>query len=190
MRKDAAELLRQFSALLQSGRGEGQAWTDLREQWRRRDPDHPLGQVCATVAASESAGAGAAQGLRRCLEHSPHLDPQLARTLRRLLAVTALSEQTGAPLSQLVEQLADSMDDSAELSAAVHTAVAGPKLTQLILTLLPVGGVGLGQIMGADPLASLLGGGFGLACLVGGLCFLLLGRWWSERMIQTVMRHV
>ncbi|NLS11004.1 hypothetical protein HGQ17_13565 [Nesterenkonia sp. MY13] len=190
-RKHAAELLRQFSALLVSGRGEGQAWADLRNHWHRRDPEHPFTAICTQVAASEQAGTGTAHGLRRCLEaDSTANDPELSRLVSRLLAVTALSEQTGAPLSGLVEQLAESLDDAAELAGAVETATAGPKLTQLILTLLPVGGVALGQIMGAQPLSLLLGGGLGLACLTGGMLCLLAGRAWSQRMIQAVNNHV
>ncbi|WP_120006740.1 type II secretion system F family protein [Nesterenkonia muleiensis] len=188
-RKEAAELLRQFAALLMSGRGEAQAWTDLRETWRRRAPDHQLTKLCAQVAAAEAAGAGTAEGLRRCLAAESDRDPELTRLLTRLVGVTRLSEQTGAPLSELVEQLASSVDDSAELAAAVQTATAGPKLTQLILSLLPVGGLALGQTMGADPLAMLFGGGLGLICLAVGLLFLGAGSLWSRRMIQSVMRH-
>ncbi|WP_150461379.1 hypothetical protein [Nesterenkonia ebinurensis] len=193
LRKDAAELLRQFSALLASGRGEAQAWMDLRETWRRRDPDHPLTAACQQIVAAESLGAGTAEGLRRAMAAEVSAaghNPELRGLLNRLLAVTALSEQTGAPLSELVEQMASSADDSADLAAAVQTAVAGPKLTQLLLILLPVGGLGLGQLMGASPLAALFGGGLGLACLLGGVLCLLVGRVWSARMINAVMRHV
>lgn len=188
LRQDSAALLRQFSALLQSGRGEGQAWADLWAHWRGRDPDHPLTLICSQAAAAEASGSGTAEGLRRAVRQTP--SAQLRRLVNRLIAVTALSEQTGAALSHLVEQLANAVDDSAQLAAAVETAVAGPKLTQLILTLLPAAGVALGHMMGAAPLQTLLGGGLGLLCLLGGIGFLLLGRFWSARMIASVVRHV
>lgn len=188
-RKDVAQLLRQFAALLDSGRSEAQAWADLQEIWHRRSPDHPLTRLCAQVAAAEAAGAGTAEGIRRSLGVEPDQDSELSSLLARLVGVTALSEQTGAPLSELLEQLAASVDDSAELAAAVQTATAGPKLTQLILTLLPVGGLALGQVMGAEPVTMLFGGVFGLACLAAGLLFLGLGGLWSHRMIHAVMRH-
>lgn len=188
LRKESATLLRQFSALLQSGRGEGQAWGDLLAHWRRRDPDHPLTVVCAQAAAAEASGYGTAEGLRRAAAQTQNL--QLRHLVNRLIAVTALSEQTGAALSHLMEQLASAADDSAQLAAAVQTAVAGPKLTQLILTLLPAGAVVLGYIMGAAPIGTLLGGGIGMLCLLAGTGFLVLGRIWSARMIGSVMRHV
>lgn len=193
-RQHAAELMRQFSALLVSGRGEAQAWADLRDHWNRRDPEHPFTELCTQVAAAEQAGSGTAHGLRRMLgtqnKESGLEDPELKRLINRLLAVTSLSEQTGAPLSGLIEQLAESLDEAAELAGAVETATAGPKLTQLILTLLPIGGLALGQIMGAEPLGLLLSGTLGLACLIAGLLFLLAGRLWSNRMIQGVLKYV
>ena len=188
LRKDSAALLRQLSALLQSGRGEGQAWGDLLVHWRRRDPEHPLTRICVQAAATEASGSGTAVGLRRAAAQTQ--SRQLRHVVNRLIAVTALSEQTGAPLSHLLEQLAGAADDSAQLAAAVQTAVAGPKLTQLILTLLPAGAVVLGHLMGAAPTATLLGGGLGLLCLLAGIGCLMLGRIWSAHMIGTVMRHV
>lgn len=205
LRRDAAVLLRQFSALLQSGRGEAQAWADLRDHWRRRSPlsvraaperavqggEHPLAAICAQVAASEQLGQGTAAGLRRCVqEMSGRAESDVLRLLEQLIAVTALSEQTGAPLSRLVERLAAGLDESSELHAAVRTAAAGPKLTQLVLALLPLGGVGLGQLMGVSPLATLAGTPLGWLCLVVGAFLLATGWWWSSRLIQGVMRHV
>lgn len=190
-RKEVAQLLRQFAALLDSGRSEGQAWADLRGIWQRRAPGHPLTGLCAQVAAAEDGGSGTAEGIRRWLAaESANRDSELDRLLSRLLGVCALSEQTGAPLSDLVEQLAASVDDSAELAAAVHTATAGPKLTQLLLMLLPVGGLALGQVMGAAPVSMLFGGVFGVICLVVGGLLLGLGGLWSHWMIRGVMRHV
>lgn len=182
--EETAALLRQYAALLQSGRSEAQAWADLAAHWRRTAPEHPLSSVCSTVAASLHTGLGAAEGLRRA---ASHCDAVALRTLlHRLAGVARLSERTGAPLSRLVEQLARSAEDRAELSAQMRTAVAGPKLTQQILTLLPIGGVMLGQIMGASPLAALLGGGWGTLCLTAGLALLAAGGFWSARMIAAV----
>lgn len=200
LRRDAAMLLRQFSALLQSGRAESQAWSDLRDHWRDRAPvggadaethEHPFAVVCGQVAASEQLGQGSAAGLRRCLRRSSSsLPPEVRRCVEQLIAVTALSEQTGAPLSRLVEQLAEGMDEASELHAAVETAAAGPKLTQVVLALLPFGGLGLGQMMGVSPLATLGGTPLGWLCLVAGLSLLAVGWWWSTRLIHGVISDV
>lgn len=201
LRRDAAVLLRQLSALLHSGRGEAQAWADLRDHWSRRSSGeagadgHPFAALCAQVAAGEQLGLGTAAGLRGHLREAGRsrggvAEPEVRRLLEQLIGVTALSEQTGAPLSRLVEQLAAGMDEASELHAAVRTAAAGPKLTQLVLALLPLGGVGLGQLMGVSPLATLAGSPLGWLCLLGGVVLLTAGWWWSSRLIRGVMRHV
>ncbi|WP_147103994.1 hypothetical protein [Nesterenkonia populi] len=193
--EEAAQLLRQLAALLASGRGEAQAWADLRDHWARTRSDHPFVPIAGQIAASEISGAGTAEGIRRSLstleeKSQDAAQKQTRRVLTRLLAVTRLSEQTGAPLSQLIERLAASLDDAAQLRAAVRTAAAGPRLTQLILTLLPLGGVLLGQLMGADPVSALLGSAAGLGCLGLGLLFLLAGRLWSRHMIRSVEARI
>lgn len=192
LRQDCAELLRQFSALLQSGRSEAHAWRDVHLHWRRRRPEHVLTRVAALATAAEASGEGAATGLRRAAEQLPQQGltsatrDELDRLLQRLLAATALSEQTGAPLSGLVNQMAEGMDAAAALAGAIETAVAGPRLTQLLLTLLPLGGLILGQLMGAAPFVTLLSGTLGLLCLVLGIGALMTGRIWSQRMLKTV----
>lgn len=191
-RREATMLLRQFSALLQSGRGEGQAWSDLRDHWSRRRPGHPFGWACAQIAAAERAGAGVSAGMRSASSRlgGSVQEQETVRLLEQLTSIAALSEQTGAPLSRLVEQVAAAMDDAAELHAAVRTAAAGPRLTQLLLAVLPLGGLALGGTMGVDVLGVLFGSGLGLLTGGAGLLLLAAGHGWSSRMIASVMRHV
>lgn len=186
--KEAASLLRQFVALLQSGRGEAQAWAELHRHWSHSAAEHPFSDITQQVSGSLQAGVGSAEGLRRCAEQAT--DPEIRGLLQRLMTAATLSSQTGAPLSKLVEQMAQSLEEAAQLRAAVETATAGPKLTQLILTLLPAGGILLGHLMGADPLQILLGGGLGMLCLVIGAVCLLLGRLWSHRLISSVLQEM
>lgn len=229
IRRDAAQLLRQLSALLQSGRGVGQAWGDLHEHWSRRRPDHPIVRLCAHAVAGDRIGRGSEEGLRSFsrsradrpprgiadllfgLRPAPGEAPltgaevgddaperlmtpaaarELDRTVHRLTGVAALSARTGAPLSGLVEQIAGAADDAAELHAQVRTAAAGPRLTQTILALLPVGGAVIGQLIGADAAAVLLHTTFGRVCLFLGGVLMACGWWWSSRMIAQVADHV
>lgn len=113
----------------------------------------------------------------------------LTEVLQGLISIHALSQSTGAPLSRLCRKAADSLEDSAALDAAVRTAAAGPRLTQFILAALPLGGLALGALMGAQPLAVLLGSTLGWGCLLSGLGCLLLGWRWSARMIRAVTPH-
>ncbi|MBO0597009.1 hypothetical protein I2485_14705 [Nesterenkonia sp. E16_7] len=113
----------------------------------------------------------------------------LTEVLQGLISIHALSQSTGAPLSRLCRKAADSLEDSAALDAAVRTAAAGPRLTQFILAALPLGGLAMGALMGAQPLAVLFGSTLGWGCLVSGLGCLLLGWRWSARMIRAVTPH-
>lgn len=113
----------------------------------------------------------------------------LTEVLQGLISIHALSQSTGAPLSRLCRKAADSLEDSAALDAAVRTAAAGPRLTQFILAALPLGGLGMGALMGAQPLAVLFGSTLGWGCLLFGLGCLLLGWRWSARMIRAVTPH-
>ncbi|WP_146340475.1 type II secretion system F family protein [Nesterenkonia sp. NBAIMH1] len=194
--EEAAQLLRQLSALLSSGRGEAQAWADLRDHWARTKPEHAIASIARQIAASHIAGVGTSEALSRLLGSAEgngeegRGQTELRRTLRRLLAVARLSETTGAPLAHLIERLAASLDDAAELRASIQSASAGPRLTQLILTLLPVGGVLLGHLMGAQPLQALTSSAAGLGCLALGLLFLGAGRLWSRAMIRAVEARI
>ncbi|MGJ9373373.1 hypothetical protein [Nesterenkonia sp. CF4.4] len=226
LRSNAVSLLHQHAALLQSGRSQAQAWTDLSAHWRSREDSHPLAQICERTASAEQAGLGAVVGLRRSLasfsaQDRPRAGPfsrnipatrvetvadpaavvppvsralpgatiVLIEVLQRLISIHALSQSTGAPLSRLCRKAADSLEDSAALDAAVRTAAAGPRMTQLILAALPLGGVAMGALMGAQPLAVLFGSTLGWGCLVAGLGCLLLGWRWSTRLIRAVERH-
>lgn len=195
LREDASGFLRQYAALLQSGRSQSQAWADLHSHWRTRNPTHPLCALSERALAAEQSGLGAEVGLRRGLLDSPAgtadgSAPVLREVLERLVSVHALSQTTGAPLAGLCRKTAESLEDSAALHAAIRTYVAGPALTQRLLTLLPVGGLLMGAVMGASPLGVLLGTGLGWACLITGLGMLFLGRAWSGRMIRAVARNV
>lgn len=238
VQEDAATALRQLSALLQSGRTQSHAWSDLRDHWQARGGgNHPLTVIASCVAASEAMGRGAVEGLRRGREAildgqsfsagatgtgissrwknsratgaaaSQPTTPEATRGLRglfrsaeaqelalvmrvvdRLVAISALSERTGAPLAHLLDRAAASFEDDAQVQSAVKAAVAGPRLTQLLLTALPLGGLLLGQLMGSGGLMVFVTSVWGPLCLVVGLILLTLGYLWSARMIRSV-RH-
>jgi tight adherence protein B len=68
--------------------------------------------------------------------------------------------------------------------AGVRAELAGPRATAGVLTALPALGVGLGQLMGADPIGVLRGGVLGQALLVVGIGLIALGRVWTEQILR------
>ncbi|SBT50908.1 tight adherence protein B [Micromonospora auratinigra] len=104
------------------------------------------------------------------------------RVARLARAAGRLADRTGAPLAELLERIeADARAHDRGLAAATAQA-AGARATAWLLAALPVGGIGLGYVIGADPIAVLLhtpvGAGSALAAVglqVGGLL-------WTERL--------
>ena len=66
-------------------------------------------------------------------------------------------------------------------SARVDSGMAGARTTAAVLAGLPVLGIGLGQLIGADPLKFLLSGGIGGWLLVAGVMLACCGLLWSDR---------
>ena len=73
-------------------------------------------------------------------------------------------------------------EDDAE--AARQTALAGPRATVRLLTWLPFLGLGLGLLLGVDPVEVLLGTPWGVAALAAGLALTAAGRIWSARLVR------
>jgi tight adherence protein B len=57
-----------------------------------------------------------------------------------------------------------------------------------MLAVLPVVGIGFGLMLGADPLAWLVGSTPGRACLACGVALTGIGVWWTGRIAASVER--
>lgn len=95
----------------------------------------------------------------------------------------SLSERHGLPLAPLVEQARLRLDARLRHRAATTATLQGPQATAVILTLLPLAGVGMGTAMGADPVGFLTGGGLGGILLVTGTALAAGGFVWSRHII-------
>jgi hypothetical protein len=72
-------------------------------------------------------------------------------------------------------------------AATVRAQLAGPRATAAVLTTLPVLGIALGQLIGADPIGVLRGGPLGQVLLVIGVLLLAAGSAWSERILGSAV---
>jgi tight adherence protein B len=73
-------------------------------------------------------------------------------------------------------------------AARVDAGMAGARTTAAVLAGLPVVGIGLGQLIGADPLSFLLSGGFGEWLMVTGVVLACTGLLWCDRITGGVLR--
>jgi tight adherence protein B len=87
-------------------------------------------------------------------------------------------------LADVLTRFAAQLEAEDDAGAARQTALAGPKATVRLLTWLPVFGLGLGMVLGVDPLGILLVNRVGMAALAGGIVLTVAGRIWSSRLVH------
>jgi tight adherence protein B len=164
-------------------------WQDIARVYDAGNPASagPLAAVLAPriSAAGRAAelGLSVADALRQGSGSGTGTDPGFDRAWTDLAACWEASELTGAPLAVLLEHYADHLQQELDAAAARRTALAGPKATSALLAWLPLLGLGLGILMGVDPLGTLLGMPAGWMMLAAGTGLLVLARVWSRRLV-------
>lgn len=104
-----------------------------------------------------------------------------------VIAACRLSTSLGAPLAQILDSLARGIADAGRAHASRAVALAGPRSTSRLLTALPLVGLGLGSLIGADPVGFLLDGGVGTALTVVAVVLMAAGWWWSQKLVAAAM---
>jgi len=110
-------------------------------------------------------------------------DDGSAQRVRAVLAAARLSDELGAPLAGVLERIASAVAADEEADGERQAALAGPRSTAQVLAWLPLLGLALGALLGADPVEVVLSGGLGTASAVLGAVLLLLGRWWTAALL-------
>ena len=99
-----------------------------------------------------------------------------------------LSELTGAPLAEAVRRAVVSVRESRERERRVNVAVAGPRATVVVLTVLPLTGPVFGLACGVPPADLYLSSPIGSASAVLGVVLIWAGRLWCRRLVDSAMR--
>ncbi|GAA2741696.1 hypothetical protein GCM10009868_08710 [Terrabacter aerolatus] len=108
--------------------------------------------------------------------------------LSLVAAAWRLSETTGAPLASAVDRAVRGLLDARSRRGKVAVAVAGPRATVTVLTLLPLTGPLFGLACGIDPASLYLASPIATACAVLGLLLVWVGRAWCTRMVRKAVR--
>ena len=116
------------------------------------------------------------------------VDAQSLPLLGHLAACWEVASHSGSAMSASVRQLLQSSRQNEELRATLEAELAGPRATAKILSGLPLIGLMLGIMLGADPVGWLVGTPIGWGCLVTGLLLTAIGATWSQRMVRGVER--
>lgn len=176
---DVVELLDALGAALAAGLTPAEAVRVARLGESAPAVDDVVRAVQEAAADGHPTGPVWERGARRCGH------PDLA-TLAR---AWTLSERLGCPLSDSVRSAAATARTRTLLQQRLAAATAGARATCTLLSLLPLGGVGMALFLGLDPLtlyaSPIAAGSAGL-----GLVLLLGGRVVVRRMVDSVGQGV
>ncbi|MCO8273336.1 hypothetical protein M1L60_22335, partial [Actinoplanes sp. TRM 88003] len=139
-------------------------------------------------AAALDALAALAADLRAGLPPAEARDGSGDRLRRLTGSVWHLAERTGAPAADLVERIEADARATDRAGASASAQAAGAQATSMLLAALPLAGLGLGVLMGADPFHVLLRTPLGAACGVVAVGLQTAGLLWSERLVSGVTR--
>lgn len=165
---EMAHLVEQLATVISSGAGPRQAWDAL----GRSLPAGELQDLARAAAAGSDLRRAAGERLGRT---------DMVSALSTALAVC---ERTGAPTTVMLQHLAEALRDLHDAAQARRSAFAGPRSTARILLVLPLAGLGLGMLLGGDPLRLLLTSPAGNLLGLTGLVLTGCGWWWMRQLIH------
>lgn len=130
--------------------------------------------VVRPVVAAQRVGASVPVALR---EESRRPG---AAGLAALASAWELSDRLGAPAASLASAVADGLHEEERLRETVATELAAARATGKMLALLPVVGVLMGALVGADPATFLLTTWPGRLCVLAAVVLTCAGVVWTE----------
>ncbi|MFE5288317.1 type II secretion system F family protein [Nocardia sp. NPDC056611] len=140
-----------------------------------------VARAFAVSAARSRLGGSGAEGLRRP-------DSVVARELSRVAGAWRVAERHGLALAELLTAARLDLLGRKRFRDRTAAALAGARATAVVLALLPVLGIGLGQLMGAAPLRVLFLSPAGTALLPLGSALTCAGLLWSDAIAGKVLR--
>lgn len=91
-----------------------------------------------------------------------------------------LANRTGADMAESLDRVADALFEDDAVGLVVASEAAGPRASGKIMAVLPLAGIGLGYVIGGNPVQFLIGTPYGWGCLVLGTGLACVGVLWME----------
>jgi len=114
--------------------------------------------------------------------------PEVANALHQLAACWHVGVTRGSGLAVSIERLSLSLRAQQELQTTLRNELAAPRATGRMLAFLPVVGVAMGYLLGADPISWFLGSSAGVLVLAMAVALTFVGALWTRRIVQRVER--
>lgn len=139
-----------------------------------------VGPVFASIADAARIGARVEDGLLARSAEVRHLRSEL----ERFAVAWRLSSEHGLALAELLEALHRDLEHRVRARAKLRAQLSGARASGWVLAGLPVFGVVLGQLIGADPLGVLTKNGLGGSLLLVGIVLIAGGLTWTARLTE------
>ena len=136
------------------------------------------------LATVTSWGAPAHLACTQLLENGTRMRPHSHERLYDLQLSLRMSESAGAPLATSLERAAEHAEERIDALLGRQSALAAPRATGRILSWLPLLGLGLGVLMGSDPVGVLTGSILGALTGLLGLGLAFAGRRWTAALVH------
>ncbi len=108
--------------------------------------------------------------------------------LRSLAAAWRISERTGAPIADAVATVAEGIRLKREVGRQMAAELASARASAHVMAMLPVAALGLGTIVGANPVGVLVAGPWGPGFVLAAVALTAAGVVWSERIVTSAGR--
>jgi tight adherence protein B len=102
-----------------------------------------------------------------------------------IAACWQITTESGGGLAAGLDRVAEALRADRSLTQAIEGELAGPRTTAVLLAALPMCGLLLGSLLGAQPWEVLLHTPLGLGCLVAGSVLEAAGLAWTDRIVRS-----
>ena len=159
-------------------------FSPLSEDYGHKRCAEDIRRFTQALAALASWGAPAHLACAQLLENSSRMRPHSRARLYDLQLSLRMSESAGAPLATSMERAAEHAEERIDALLGRQSALAAPRATGRILSWLPLLGLGLGVLMGSDPVGVLTGSVLGVLTGLLGLGLAFAGRRWTAALVH------
>jgi len=156
----------------------------LSEEYGQKRCAEDIRRFTQALAALASWGAPAHLACAQLLENSSRMRPHSRDRLYDLQLSLRMSESAGAPLATSLERAAEHAEERIDALLGRQSAPAPPRAPRRILSWLPLLGLGLGVLMGSDPVGVLTGSILGALTGLFGLGLAFAGRRWTAALVH------
>ncbi|WP_294628119.1 type II secretion system F family protein [uncultured Rothia sp.] len=162
----------------------GRSSSPLSEDYGHKRCAEDIRRFTQALATVTSWGAPAHLACAQLLESNTRMRPHSRERLHDLQLSLRMSESAGAPLATSLERAAEHAEERIDALLGRQSALAAPRATGRILSWLPLLGLGLGVLMGSDPVGVLTGSILGALTGLFGLGLAFAGRRWTAVLVH------